>query len=62
MISFSILVPGVSFFQRTCLSVPLVKLEKIRPLAILKKNYPKITKFSVKNFYLLKTLNSVILR
>ncbi len=37
MITFSIVVPGVSFFQRTCLSVPLVKLQKIRPLAIVEK-------------------------
>jgi hypothetical protein len=27
----------VSFFQRTYLSVPLVKLQKIRPLAIVEK-------------------------
>jgi hypothetical protein len=37
MITFSILVPGVSFFQKTYLSVPLVKLEKIRPLANVEK-------------------------
>jgi hypothetical protein len=37
MITFSIVVPGVSFFQRTYLSVPLVKPEKIRPPAIVEK-------------------------
>jgi hypothetical protein len=37
MITFSIVVPGVSFFHRTYLSVPLVKLEKIRPSAIVEK-------------------------
>jgi hypothetical protein len=37
MINFSIVVPGVSFFQRKYLSVPLVKLQKIRPQAIVEK-------------------------
>ncbi len=37
MITFSMLIPGVSFYQITYLSVPLVKLEKIRPLAIVEK-------------------------
>ncbi len=47
MITFSIMVPGVSFFQRKYVSVPLVKLKKIRPLAIVEKSYPQITEFSV---------------
>ncbi len=48
MINFSIVVPGVSFFERTYLSVPLIKLEKIRPLAIVeKKLFPN---YSIEGF------------
>jgi hypothetical protein len=35
--NFSIVLPGLSFFQRIYLSVALVKLEKIRPLVIVEK-------------------------
>jgi hypothetical protein len=62
MITFSIVVLAVSFFQRTYLSVPLVKLEKIRPLAIVEKklfpNYWIEDFLEGKN---LLTLDSVIL-
>ncbi len=43
MITFSIVVPGVSLYKRTYLSVPQAKLEKIRLLAIVKKKVvPKL--------------------
>ncbi len=42
------MVPGVLFFERTYLSVPLIKLEKIRPLAIVeKKLFPN---YSIEGF------------
>ncbi len=44
------MVPGVSFFQRTYLSVPLVKLEKIRPLTIVEKKLSQNYRIQGKKF------------